>query len=576
MDWAKNGESAGTLGYAYRLEGIEIKLVEKEENAPGKTDRPYVKRIVKYSGYQNSTWQTNYDNTVIGKAGSKLESIKLTVLKDEYDGGISYSTYLTEKGWQNYVSNERDSNQIGNKIEAIKIKLTGEVANHYDVYYSVYVSDTGWTGWSKNDSPCGNIGNFKYIQAYRVKVVEKEEPSPGSEINNYTEANMSVMYSSYVKGDKWQNYMYDGNTSGTTGQAKPIRGIKININKRNVTGDIQYSTHVSHVGWQNYVSNNSQAGNVVNNIEAIKIKLTDDLANHYDIYYRVHVSDVGWMAWTSNDQPAGTSVGGRSVEAIEIKIIEKGGQAPANDENTRTVEAYLEARWETDEDGNKYFYDVFGNQVKGGSYKMGDELYYFGPTGIYLGNKNLEILDISAWNGNVDWKKVAGSGIYGVILRVAASSVVRDTKLPANIEGVKKYGIPYGIYIYSYAENYSEGVDYANYTKELMDEFDIHPTLGIFLDLESNNDTKFMGPTEYTAVVKGFLSVIPEAEVYTYTYYAETALNTPYIRNKITWIADYRGYVGYTGNYRMWQYTEEGRNPGVNGDVDRSILYRLK
>ena len=176
----------------------------------------------------------------------------------------------------------------------------------------------------------------------------------------------------------------------------------------------------------------------------------------------------------------------------------------------------------------------------------------------------------------VDWQAVASSGIYGVILRVAASAEYRDSRLKENVAGCKKYGIPYGIYIYSYAENYSEGQAYANFTKALMNEFDMHPTLGIFLDLEENNITKFMGPTEYTAVVKGFYSVIPEAEVYTYTNYANTALNTPYIRDRITWMADYRSKCYYTGSYRMWQYPSTGRNAGVNGDVDRSKLYSFR
>ena len=212
----------------------------------------------------------------------------------------------------------------------------------------------------------------------------------------------------------------------------------------------------------------------------------------------------------------------------------------------------------------------------GCGYKIGNTTHYFGPTGIYLGMNNLEVLDISAHNGVVDWQAVASSGVYGVILRVAASAEYRDSRLKENVAGCKKYGIPYGIFIYSYAENYSEGQAYANFTKALMKEFDMHPTLGIFLDLEENNITKFMGPTEYTAVVKGFYSVIPEAEVYTYTNYANTALNTSYIRDRITWMADYRSKCYYTGSYRMWQYTSTGRNAGVNGDVDRSKLYSFR
>ena len=371
-----------------------------------------------------------------------------------------------------------------------------------------------------------------------------------------------------------QGYVEDGETSGTTGQSKSLQGIKIKLNK-NISGSISYSSHISNIGWQEFVSDDSFSGVVGNQIEAIKIKLTGELQEEYDVYYRVHVATVGWMGWISNGKEAGTTKGGLGIEAIEIIVLEKGSPAPENTNNKKTTEAFLSAHWETDLDNNKYFYDVLGNMVKGGSYKVGKTTYYFGPTGIYLGTKNLEVLDISAHNGNVDWKAVANSGIYGVILRVAASSIYRDSKLKENVAGCKKYGIPYGIYIYSYAENFTEGVEYAQFTKSLIDEFSMNPTLGIFLDLESNSITQYMNSTHYTAVVKGFYSVIPNAEIYTYTNYANTSLNTSYIRDKITWIADYRGKCYYTGNYRMWQYTSEGTNAGVNGDVDRSVLYRF-
>lgn len=572
LGWAKNDEIAGTISYGYRLEAIEIKLVPKGESAPGSTNNPNYIRYIKYSSYQGSWQNSVYDGTQSGKTNTPLESMNIVLTKSQYSGNVNYSSYVTGSGWQNTVSNGTQTNSTGKKIEAIKVNITGDIANYYDVYYSVYVSNLGWTGWAKNDSPCGNIGNDKYITAYKVKLVQKGQ-SPGSTSNTYVEAPMSIKYTTNVTGSGWQSYVSDGQTSGTTGQSKSIKGVKIMVNKKIPAGSVQYSTHVSNVGWQSYYQDNSQSG-TQNKVEAIKIRLTGELANTYDIYYRVHVAEVGWMGWTSNGQPAGTIRGALGVEAIEIKLLEKGSPAPENTNNAKTTEPYLEAHWET-VDGNSYFYDVFGNKVQGRGYNMGGTTYYFGPTGIFLGTKNLQILDISAHNGVVDWGAVARSGIYGVILRVAASAEYRDSKLKENVAGCKKYGIPYGIYIYSYAENYTEGQAYARFTNSLINEFSMNPTLGIFLDLESNNITQFMGPTQYEAVVKGYYSIIPNAEIYTYTNYADTALNTTYIRNKITWIADWRSQCYYTGSYRMWQYTSKGSNAGVSGNVDRSILYNF-
>lgn len=575
LDWAKNGEKAGTLGYGYRLEAIEIKLIEKGEKTPENTENHYSRRMVKYSIYQNNTWQNTYDGQELGTTGKKIESIGLSLYKDDYTGNILYSTYITGDGWQNYVSNGTSSNKTGSKIEALKIKLDGDIANYYDAYYSVYIINKGWTGWAKNDEPCGNVGYGNNIEKIRVKLVEKDSQESTDTTNTYAEDELRVKYTTYVDG-KWQNYVQNGEVGGTTGKAKHIKALKVYLNKKTVKGTIEYSTHVSNVGWVDWTSENTQSGVINQNIEAIKIKLTGDLESNYDVYYRVHVSDVGWMGWTSNGKEAGTQTAGLGIEAIQVVLIGKGQTAPENTDNLKTTEPFLSARWVTESDGYKYFYDIYGNKITGCGYKIGNATHYFGPTGIYLGMNNLDVLDISAHNGKVDWKSVASSGVYGVILRIAASAEYRDSRIKENVAECKKYGIPYGIYIYSYAENYSEGQVYGRFTKSLIDEFDMHPTLGIFLDLESNSITQFMGPEHYTAVVKGFYSIVPEAEIYTYTNYANTALNTSYIRSKITWIADYRGYVGYTESYRMWQYTSKGRNVGVSGDVDISKLYSFR
>ena len=573
LDWAKNGEKAGTSGYGYRLEAIEIKIVDKNETGPTNISRPYVNRQIRYSGYYDGSWQNyNYDGSIIGNSNN-LQAYKIDILDKEYSGNISYATYVTNYGWTEYVTNNAISNNTNNRIEALKIKIDGDISNHYDIYYSAYISKIGWTDWAKNDEQCGNIGFGNNIQKIKIKLIEKNKPAPGDTTNIYQEEELKIKYSSYVEGSNWQDYVSNGTTSGTTGQSKPIQGIKIHVNKKIYKGSIEYSTHVANIGWQNYFTDDAQAGKIGNNIEAIKIRLTGELAEHYDIFYRVHAAEVGWMGWTSNDNPAGTVTASLGIEAIEIKILDKGSPTPENSDNINTTEPYLSARWVYDSNGNRYYYNIYGEMLKGRGFKVGKETYYFGPSGIFLGTKNLEVLDISAHNGVVDWKAVAESGVYGVILRVAASSIYRDSRLPENVAGCKKYGIPYGIYIYSYAENYTEGAEYAQFTKSLMNEFNMNPTLGIFLDLESNSITQYMNTTHYTAVVNGFLSVIPNAELYTYLNYADTALNTQYMRSKITWIAHYNTVCRYTGSYRMWQYTSTGRNAGVNGDVDRSVLY---
>lgn len=184
------------------------------------------------------------------------------------------------------------------------------------------------------------------------------------------------------------------------------------------------------------------------------------------------------------------------------------------------------------------------------------------------------VIDVSAWNGDIDWETVAyKSGIYGVILRVSAGTAQEDAKLAQNIEGVKKYGIPYGLYIYNYATDYVEGAVNGLFVKNIMNKYSLNPTLGIFLDLERNSLTEHMGPNEYNNVVSGFLNIIPGGKIYSYTYYLNTALNNDYLHSNVGWVAQYGPQCTYNGWYYMWQFTSSGQLPGINGNVDMSYYY---
>ena len=578
LDWAKNGEKAGTIGFGYRLEAIEVILVEKNASAPGNTETAFVRKDVTYQAHNSNVgWQSTVEGgTIAGTIGKNLEAFKVNIIQSEYTGNISYTSYVNNIGWQSYVSNGQTSGTTGKgaTIEAIRIKLSGQIANYYDIYYRVYISNIGWLDWACNDQATGNIGYKNSVQSLQVQLIEKGSTAPGETQNIYSEDELKLNYSSYVESTGWQPFVNDGELSGTSGESKKLESIKIEVNKKTITGTVSYSTHISGSGWQNYVSDGEVAGKIGGRIEAIKIKLTGDLENEYDIYYRVHVANVGWMAWTSNDNPAGTTGGGKRIEGIEIKLIKKGEPAPENIGNN-TEHSYLEAYWETREDGNKYYYDINGNLITGSGYTIGDVTYYFGPTGIYLGTKNLKVIDVSAHQKEIDWQQVSSSGIYGVILRIAAGCEEEDEYLSQYIAEVKKYNIPYGIYIYSYAEDYNEGVLYAKFTQQIINKYQMNPTLGIYLDLESNIITSYMGPEEYTQVVQGFMSVIPNANIYTYRNYADNELNTAYIRSYITWIAEYNPTCAYTGSYKMWQYTSTATLQGISGNVDMSILYTI-
>ena len=93
---------------------------------------------------------------------------------------------------------------------------------------------------------------------------------------------------------------------------------------------ISYRTHVQSIGWQNPVTNGVMSGTTgeAKRLEAIRIELTGTISSYYDVYYRVHAQSYGWMGWAKNGETAGTAGLGKRLEAIQICLVEKGSDAP--------------------------------------------------------------------------------------------------------------------------------------------------------------------------------------------------------------------------------------------------------
>ncbi|WP_428909673.1 glucosaminidase domain-containing protein [Niallia sp. Krafla_26] len=332
LDWAKNGESAGTQGLAKRLEAIEIVLVEKGGQAPGSTTKPLVMDpSVTYSTHVQSYGWLNpvSDGKMSGTEGEakRLEAIKISLKNAPYSGGITYKTHVQSYGWLNFKSNGAISGTSGEakRLEAIQIKLTGEMANHFDVYYRVHSQTYGWLDWAKNGESAGTQGLAKRLEGIEIVLIEKGGNPPGS-----TKAPLimdpSVSYSTHVQSLGWLKDVKDGELSGTTGKGKQVEAIKISLKNIPYPGNITYKTLVQNKGWLNEVSNGSVSGTTGegNRIEAIQIKLTGDMANHYDVYYRAHIGTYGWLGWAKNGMSAGSEGYSKPVEAIEIKLVVKG------------------------------------------------------------------------------------------------------------------------------------------------------------------------------------------------------------------------------------------------------------
>ena len=293
---------------------------------------------------QNVGWQEYVKNgEMAGTSGQalRLEGIKIKV-DGNIEGSIAYATHVQNIGWQEEVINEINNEEPlmsgtsgkGLRLEAIKIRLTDELEEKYDIYYRVHAENVGWLGWAKNGEEAGTAGYGFRLEGIEIKLLKKGETAPDSETSPFVEK-VNVTYSTHVENLGWLETVSNGAMSGTSGKALKLEGIRINVASTKLSGDVVYTTHVENIGWQEEVSNGEIAGTYGRGLrlEAIMIRLTEELESEYDIYYRVHVENAGWLGWAKNGEAAGTAGYGFRLEGIEIKLITKDSAFSGNREN---------------------------------------------------------------------------------------------------------------------------------------------------------------------------------------------------------------------------------------------------
>ena len=180
MGWAKNGERAGTATYGYRLEALEVVLLRKGAVAPGSTVDAYRQQLVGYSTHvQNVGWQTQVsDGDMSGTFGQslRLEGIRIGLQQKPYAGSIEYRAHVQNSGWEDTWRRDGDTSGTtgqGLRLEAIQVRLTGEMAEHYDVWYRVHVQGIGWMDWAKNGQSAGTTGRGLRLEAIKIKLVPR-------------------------------------------------------------------------------------------------------------------------------------------------------------------------------------------------------------------------------------------------------------------------------------------------------------------------------------------------------------------------------------------------------------------
>lgn len=196
-------------------------------------------------------------------------------------------------------------------------------------------------------------------------------------------------------------------------------------------------------------------------------------------------------------------------------------------------------------------------------------------------------IDVSKWNAEIDWEKVADAGVKFAIIRVGyrgwyGGELVEDPMFRQNIEGARKAGIKVGMYFFSQAIDEYEAIEEASMCMSILEEMEIDSIeYPIFIDSEwstaENGRADLIDVDTRTAVVDAFCKTIEKAGMSAGIYASRTwyydFLNDDQLMGHVRWVAEYRDKPLYTGIYQMWQYSSIGQIDGIEGDVDMNLSY---
>lgn len=221
----------------------------------------------------------------------------------------------------------------------------------------------------------------------------------------------------------------------------------------------------------------------------------------------------------------------------------------------------------------KSFYDANGTLM----YKEGSKM----------------VIDVSKHNGKIDWDKVKAAGIDGAILRVGYGYLGTDVQFQRNVSECNRLGIPYGVYLYSYAYDANFAYAEANGTAEMLSKVKLNLSYPIYYDIEgfsawvdTDGSTREHPTTvaEYESIISTYINRMNElgysgkVHVYSYRHYLQTVLNSPTILSYVSWVAAYTQTLGFENPYYKgisgWQYTSSGSVDGVpSARVDMNCFY---
>lgn len=275
----------------------------------------------------------------------------------------------------------------------------------------------------------------------------------------------------------------------------------------------------------------------------------------------------------------------KDASGRQIYVMENNNYREATNADYYTASAFYvkaEARytgWQTI-DGKVYYFTSDGNKVTGEQVIQGAK-YNFASDGSLVVGSGAVGIDVSKWNGKIDWASVRNSGISYVIIRCGyrgstEGKLIVDPRYQENIQGAIAAGLKVGVYFYSQAVDEVEAVEEASMVLDQIKNYKI--SYPVFLDVESSGGRgDKIDKTTRTAVCRAFCQTIQNAGytagVYSNKYWLETRMDAGSLSAYKIWLAQYAAAPTYKSRYDLWQYRSTGSVSGISGNVDMNISY---
>lgn len=230
---------------------------------------------------------------------------------------------------------------------------------------------------------------------------------------------------------------------------------------------------------------------------------------------------------------------------------------------------------ETDKD---FLLNVYQPSKKSGSSSQ-TKTYFNDVLANYKSDNTKIGIDVSSWQGDIDFEKLKNAGVEFIIIRVGGTTGIDgnyflDKKFIQNITLANQFNIDVGIYFYSYANTVKKAQENAKWVLSQIKDYKIDLPIAFDWEEWANFNKYNLSFFNLTSMAEEYINVIEKAGYKGMLYSSKNYLEKIWLPNDFNiWLAHYTKKTNYEGHYEFWQMCNDGRVDGINGAVDIDIMY---